>query len=205
MILRDRRLVSRMLSGDETAFNEFFEEVFPGLYRFAMARMNHDADSAEEVVQATLCAAISKLGTYRGEAALFTWLCTFCRHEISAHFLRTRRQPQTIDLVEDSPEVAAALESLWAMTGDGPEHSLRRREIERLVHVTLDHLPGRYANALEWKYVEGLPVIEIASRLGLSSKAAESLLTRAREAFRDGFSTLIRGRVGGGSALPADS
>ena len=37
---------------------------------------------------------------------------------------------------------------------------------------------------LEWKYVDGLPVQEIAQRLAIGPKAAESLLTRAREAFR---------------------
>ena len=54
----------------------------------------------------------------------------------------------------------------------------------------LDGLPARYGDALEWKYVEGLPVVEIAARLAVSPKAAESLLTRAREAFRDAFATL---------------
>jgi len=179
-----------MLAGDERSFNEFFEGYFPVLYRFAMARMNQDADGAEEVAQSTLCKAISKLGTYRGEASLLTWLCTFCRHEISAFFERTSRVRRAVVLSEEVPEVAAALESLSALSGDGPEDSLQRKEIARLVHVTLDQLPARYADALEWKYIEGLPVAEIADRLALSPKAAESLLTRAREAFRDGFSTL---------------
>jgi DNA-directed RNA polymerase specialized sigma24 family protein len=53
--------------------------------------------------------------------------------------------------------------------------------------VTLDALPRRYGDALEWKYVLGLTVEEIAGRLGLGPKAAASLLTRARQAFRDGF------------------
>ena len=58
--------------------------------------------------------------------------------------------------------------------------------------VALDQLPQHYGNALEWKYLEGLPVKEIASRLKLSPKAAESLLTRAREAFRECFTSLTR-------------
>ena len=179
-----------MLAGDERSFNEFFDGYFPVLYRFAMARMSQDADGAEEVAQSTLCRAISKLGTYRGEASLLTWLCTFCRHEISAFFERTRRVRRAVLLSEEVPEVAAALESLSALSEEGPEDSLRRKEIARLVHLTLDRLPVRYADALEWKYIEGLPVTEIADRLALSLKAAESLLTRAREAFRDGFSAL---------------
>jgi RNA polymerase sigma-70 factor (ECF subfamily) len=180
-----------MLAGDERAFDEFFEGHFPGLFRFALTRLGHDADAAEEVAQETLCKAIAKLGTFRGEAALFTWLCTFCRHEISAFYKRNGVAARRVDLIEDTPEVRAALESLGGMFED-PEQALDRAEIGRLVQVALDRLPPHYGNALEWKYLEELPVKEIASRLKLSPKAAESLLTRARAAFRDGFASLTR-------------
>ena len=188
---RDRSLARRMLAGQERAFDDFFDEYFRRLMRFAMTRMNRDAAGAEEVVQSTLMGAITKMGTWRGEASLFTWLCSFCRHEISAFYERANRQPPSIDLAEESPEARAILESLTAPLDDGPERALGRQEVARLVHVTLDQLPGHYASVLEWKYIQGLPVVEIASRLGVSPKAAESLLTRAREAFRDGFSGLM--------------
>lgn len=86
-----------------------------------------------------------------------------------------------VELVEDLPEVRAALDSLDA---------LQKRETARLVQVVLDRLPSRYGDALEWKYIEGLSVAEIAERLGVATKAAESLLSRARAAFRDAFSAV---------------
>lgn len=195
----------RLLAGDEAAFEACFDGYFPGLYRFALPRLRHDADAAEEVTQATLCRVFSKLDTYRGEAALFTWMCTFCRHEILAFHERAGRRPVTVTLVEDSAEVAGALESLWALTGTGPEERLRREEIARRVHVTLDRLPSRYAAALEWKYIDGDSVKEIATRLGLSGKAAESLLTRARLAFRDGFTALTDPAGARGTPVPETS
>ena len=191
----DLKLASQVLSGDERAFDRFFGENFPGLYRFALLRVDRHEDAAEEVAQATLCKAIDKLGTYRGEAALFTWLCTLCRHEISAYYGKRERPASRVDLVEDNPEVRAALESLGAAQ-DGPEQSLGRSEIARLVQVTLDRLPARYGAALELKYMEELSVKDIAERLDLTPKAAESLLTRAREAFRDGFLVVSRQGVG---------
>jgi RNA polymerase sigma factor (sigma-70 family) len=100
-----------------------------------------------------------------------------------------------VGLVEDSPEIAAALESLSVLTAGDPDEEMRRREISRLVQVTLDRLPERYGSALRWKYIEGVSVREIGTRLEVSAKAAESVLTRAREAFRDGFSTLSRGSI----------
>lgn len=129
----DKALVRRMLAGDEMAFEEFFEAYFSGLYRFAVARLDGNADAAEDVVQATLCRAIAKLATYRGEAALLTWLCTFCRHEISAYHGRRQRRVQETPLVEDTPEIRAALESIGAASVDRPDERLRRRELGRLV------------------------------------------------------------------------
>jgi RNA polymerase sigma-70 factor (ECF subfamily) len=184
--MEDRELARRMRAGDQRAFEAFFDGHFPAVYRFALARVGHDPDAAEEVAQAALCKAVAKIHTYRGEAALLTWLCTFCRHEIAAHHARLARHP-VVDLPEDRWEVAAALDSLGIQ---GPEQSMERREVGRLVHLALDRLPPRYADALEWKYVDGLTVEAIAGRMETSAKAVESLLTRAREAFRDAFATL---------------
>jgi RNA polymerase sigma-70 factor (ECF subfamily) len=54
-----------------------------------------------------------------------------------------------------------------------------------LIQAALDALPDRYGDVLEWKYVDGLSVKQIAQRLGVGPKAAESLLSRARGAFRE--------------------
>ena len=188
----DRFLVARMVRGDEVAFGEFFESHFPALFRFAMPRVAHDAQVAEDVVQAALCSAVRKLASYRGEAALLTWLCTFCRHEISAHFEKVSRVPPMVELLDDIPEVRAALESL--RPAERPEAALQRNETSRLVQIVLDRLPGHYGDALEWKYIDGLSVAEIAERLNVSMKAAESMLTRARTSFRDAFTAAHGGR-----------
>jgi RNA polymerase sigma-70 factor (ECF subfamily) len=187
---QDRILVARMLRGEETAFEEFFHENFARLFRFAMTRVDHDSGAAEEAVQATLCRAVSSLKGYRGEASLFTWLCTICRNEIHAWRERRGDLSRAVELTEDSPAIRAALEALNPAGVPGPEELVHRSELGRLVQVALDHLPPAYGDALEWKYIEGLPVKEIAARLNLGPKAAESLLTRARQAFREGFAVL---------------
>jgi RNA polymerase sigma-70 factor (ECF subfamily) len=185
----DRELVRRMLAGQEEAFGLFFEGHFARLYRFALARLGRDDDAAEDIVQSTLCKAIKELATYRGEAALFTWLCTFCRHEISAYYRRRGRlRPER--LIEDSPEIRSALESL-AAADPSAEGEIQREQIARLVQVALDSLPASYGDALEWKYIQGMSVRQVAERMEIGLKAAESLLTRAREAFRETFTVLL--------------
>jgi len=188
-VQRDLDLARRLRTADEAAFADFFAEYFPRVYRFARVRLGGDDDAAEEVAQTTLIGALAKIGTYRGEAALFTWLCTFCRREISAWFERTGRTAR-VSLTDDSAETRAVLDAIAALSRDDPEQEYERRELSRLVHDTLDHLPGKYGEVLVWKYLEGMPVGEIGRRLGLSYKAAESLLTRARLAFREGFALM---------------
>ena len=62
-----------------------------------------------------------------------------------------------------------------------------------MVQVALDSLPGRYADALELKYLQELSVRDIAARLGVSPKAAESSTVSARDAFRDAFAAVRSG------------
>ena len=187
----DKKLVARLLKGDRRSFDAFFNSYFLRMYRFALVRMDHDHDLAEETAQEVLCQAISKMATYRGEASLYAWMCTFCRHEISKQWKASKRALGDTALREDDPEIQAALESLLSATSYNPDVALYQTEISRLVKVALDNVPALYADALESKYVHGMSVREIAKRVGRSSKAVESILSRAREAFRDSFGTLI--------------
>jgi RNA polymerase sigma-70 factor (ECF subfamily) len=189
MASTDRDLTRRLRAGDECAFESFFAEYFPRLYRFARVRVGGDDDAAEEVTQATLIRALAKIGTYRGEAALFTWLCTLGRREIAAWFERAGRDAHQV-LLDDLPDARAVLDAIATLSDDDPERAYERRELSRVVHAALDHLPGKYGDALVWRYLEGASVEEIARRLDLSYKAAESLLSRARQAFRDAFAPL---------------
>lgn len=176
----DLQLARRMLAGDEEAFEAFGERYPRALYRFAFARLDGDRELTRELVQTAICKALSKLESYRGEASLLTWLCACCRNEILMH-LRARQGAPGETALDDDLRPAAGLGG----TGPGsPEIAVLRRETETLVHMALDVLPGRYAEALEAKYFERLSVRQVAARLEVGEKAAESLLTRARQAFK---------------------
>ena len=187
----DRLLVQAMLAGDERAFTTFFDTYFPRVYRFALPRLNRNPDAAKDVVQGTLIKAMRALSTWRGEAAMFTWLCQICRREIADHVRAQRRHSDKVVLIEDSAEVRAALESIESPAADDPLHRADRADLKRLVHAVLDSLPSRYGEALEWKYMEGRSVEEIGERLGIGHTAAQSLLARARVAFREGVEAVF--------------
>jgi RNA polymerase sigma-70 factor (ECF subfamily) len=188
--LDDKRLANQLLAGDRKAFDRLFEDNFARLYRFAIARLADDPEGAREVVQMTLTRAIRKIHTYRAESAMFTWLCAICRNEISDWFRRQGRYREHIVLVEDRPEIQAAVDSIEAPGLETPERHYQRVEAVRLIQVALDKLPAKYGNVLEWKYVEGCSVKEIAARLNIGAEATQSLLARAKRAFADVYGTL---------------
>lgn len=187
----DKKLVRRLLAGDEQAFNSFYDDNSARLYRFALARVADDPDSARDITQVTLTRALRKLHTYRAEAALFTWLCAICRNELSDWLARHGRYREHIVLTEDFPEIRAAVESIHAPDDDSPEIVYRREQSLRLIQVALDRLPARYGDVLEWKYIEGWSVKEIATRLDLGQEATQSILARAKRSFAEVYSALM--------------
>jgi len=188
--LDDKRLAKQLLDGDKQAFDIFFDDNFARLYRFAIARMPDDPQSARDVVQVALTKALRNMHTYRAESALFTWLCAICRNELSDWLARNARYREHIVLSEDFPEVQAAVDSFNAPESTSPEENYRRTERIRLIQVALDRLPANYGNVLEWKYIEGRSINEISERLALGNEATQSLLARAKRAFAEVYSTM---------------
>ncbi len=175
----DHELVQRVLRKERAAFDLFFDRYFGRLYRFCGTRIDDDA-AVEDIVQVVLHKALRNLASYRGEASLLTWLCQICRHEIANWRAVQKRQGAEI-AIDDHAEARAVLESLQV---DRDDELIDR---QRLVQLTLDHLPDHYGKALEWKYLEGLSVNEIAQRLRMNIVSVQSLLARARTAFRRGY------------------
>jgi RNA polymerase sigma-70 factor (ECF subfamily) len=189
--LNDATLVKAMLAGDERAFQLFFETYFPRVYRFALPRLAGDVEATREVVQTTLTKAVRNLAGYRSDAALFSWLCQICRHQIVDYLRANKRHSERIVLSDDSPQVRAALEAIETPVEDDPQRRLSRAEARALVQSVLDRLPSRYGDVLEWKYIEGRSVIEIGELLGVGQIAAQSVLARARTAFREALETVF--------------
>ncbi|MEO1369974.1 MAG: sigma-70 family RNA polymerase sigma factor [Acidobacteriota bacterium] len=172
---QERRLLRDLDRGDRAAFDRFVATYSPAIWRYAQTRLG--ADAAADVVQSTLLAAIERLDSFRGDGALGAWLISICRHQVAE--IRRRqgvrsRYATSGDIDLDRVET----------TDPSPGDDYDRREQRASVHAALDLLTPPYGDVLEWKYLEEASVKEIAARLEVSPKAAESTLTRARAAFR---------------------
>ena len=183
MFQEDLQLARRLIDGDPHTFHLFMDAYAQRLAAFVMRRTGADHASAEDIVQDTLIRAIRALPQFRGEASLFTWLCQICRSEMVDQHRKAVRRPQTVSL-DAHPQIATLVDARAASedvllgpsgAGGGSEAAILR---------SLALIPERYARALEWKYGDEVSVDEIGRMLGIGAVAAQSLLARAREAFR---------------------
>ena len=180
----DRALVARMAMGDQAAFDQFFRASASRLASFVVRRSGLDPATVEDIVQSTLIKAMRNLGSYRGEASLYTWLTQICLHELADVTRKSARRPSHASL--DEPATLSRLSpQLHASPIFEPEATVDAELHRAAVMSVLNALPAHYAMALEAKYGDGLAVAEIAELLGVTPIAAQSVLARAREAFRE--------------------
>jgi RNA polymerase sigma-70 factor (ECF subfamily) len=180
----DRNLVTRMRTGEQRAFDEFFAMCSTRLAAYAARRSGLNSYSVEDVVQNTLIKAIRNLNSYRGEAALLTWVTEICRHELADFHRKEARRPthESLDTTETASTAVRQISVPEQMEPPGEWDSMMRRTA---VMRAFEALPKQYAVALEAKYGDGLSVEDIAQLLEVTPIAAQSLLARARQAFRE--------------------
>lgn len=144
------------------------------LRKFIAQKIANEQD-IEEILQESLIAAVDCLPLYSGKSTLFTWICGIARHEIADYYRKKKIKTFLFSHLPWLEELAN--EAL------GPEQVFMRRELENKVRATLSQLSEGYAEILRLKYYQGLTVAQIAEKLNETTKAIESRLTRARQAF----------------------
>jgi RNA polymerase sigma-70 factor (ECF subfamily) len=177
----DRQLARRVLDGDEQGFRVFFDRYAPLLVGFVLRRSGSGFAAAEDVVQDVMIKAMRSLPQYRAEASLYTWLCQICRSEMADSRRRDARRPVALSMDADG-SAAAAVYNLPAPV------ELQGGADEGVLQV-LKGLPEHHARILEMKYGDEQSVEEIARNLGITVTAAQSLLARARNGFREDWLT----------------
>jgi RNA polymerase sigma-70 factor (ECF subfamily) len=185
-VLDEQDLIERMRRGEQQAFDQFFDAFASRLAAFAARRCSLDAAALEDVVQVTMINAMRGLGSFRGGSTLFTWLCQICRNHLADVRRKADRQPkvQSLEQLEEkAPGTVVALTDFRDPLDEVAEDSTRSA-----VRRAVNQLPATYARILELRFGDDLTVPEIAKILQLSESATESRLSRARQAFREGWS-----------------
>ena len=171
--LTDGELATLSIAGREAAFAEIMRRHRQSIFRMVRACVG-EADEALDLLQETFVAAHQALPRYDGDRSMRAWLSTIainkCRDWGRRRRLRTmlwRTDP--IDAAHDMPDDAIAPD---VQTAD-------RAELAR-VNAAIVRLPARLRETLILRTIEGLGQAETAEVLGISEKAVETRLYRAR-------------------------
>jgi RNA polymerase sigma-70 factor (ECF subfamily) len=163
-------LVNRVLAGDPAAERELYETHVDRVYRLAY-RMTGDSTQAEEYTQETFIKVYDRLATFRGEAALSTWI-TSVAVSVILNGMRTakRRREREHDL-EKADRI---------MTRE------RRADpdLKTRLKAAVDRLPEGLRTVFLMHDVEGFTHQEIADSMGLAEGTSKANLSRARAQLR---------------------
>jgi RNA polymerase sigma-70 factor (ECF subfamily) len=143
---------------------ELYDEALPQVYGYLLSRCGQRA-LAEDLTAETFLAAVKADGPLS-----VGWLIGVARHKLADHWRRQAREERSLALVPAEPEP-------WE---DGVLDAVTAREV-------LDRLGPHHRLALTLRYLDGLPVPEVARLLDRTLHATEALLVRARTAFRRAY------------------
>jgi len=172
---------------DETILIQTYRDSVHALYRFVYLRCGGDRSLTEDVVQETWLRAVKAWREKGLPDSPMAWLKTVARNLLSNHF---RRQP-TISIETLPPGWTADLSGDGGQDWGEPDHA-------RLLSWGLARLRPPQARLLEAFHLEGKAVAEIASELGLSERAVEGRLRRARLKLRKQLEPVVRSLTGEG-------
>lgn len=159
-----------------------FKDYAPKIYALAR-RFGFDADEAEDGVQEVFVKVQRRIATFRGEAALSTWLYQVAVNALRDHRRRQQRLSRPLPFLnpgagEDEGEPA---EQRFPAAGLTPADEAARAERKQIVRAALDSLPARFREVLVLRELEGWSYRDIARVLELPQGTVESRIFRARE------------------------
>jgi RNA polymerase sigma-70 factor (ECF subfamily) len=173
-VWRERGLRSATLAGNENAWRTWYEESYPGLAAYVAWRCAGLRDLADEVLQETWLTAVRRLRHFDPKRGSFAdWLRGIAANVLRNQFRRRARRASRLRPL-NGPYTA-------------PADNADRGKAESVARA-LAQLPEHYEAVLRAKYLDQQTVDQIAADRNETPKAIESLLTRARQAFREVYS-----------------
>ena len=169
----DRTSVAKACGGDSEAFRSLVERHSRYVFNVAY-RLTGSAPDAEDIVQDTFLKAYRQLSRFEARADFRTWIHRIAVNR-SIDLIRSRKHRELGQDPEDLERGADA----GVPVGAGPDRLLLSVEIRERVSEGLAHLTPSERLAFTLRHVEGLPIREVASAMGLKTEAAKNSIFRA--------------------------
>ena len=163
----DNILIKAMADGDMGAFSEIYKRFAPGTRRF-VAGMVKDRAKAEDIVQNIFLKLLTARPTFENAVAFKNWLFVCARNEVIST-LRSKWE-SNVEKVEAFPERVS--------------EGIQLETTRFLLDSILVKMPRRRSEVFRMSRLEGLPVEEIAARMGISERTVQKHLEIANKEVR---------------------
>jgi RNA polymerase sigma-70 factor, ECF subfamily len=169
-------LITRVLAGDRLAGRELYDAHAPKVFRLAY-RMTCDEDMARECTQDTFVRAFAKLGDFRQQAALATWIHRIAVSTVLEAMRSKRRRSARFVDIDEARHVAT----------DGDTHDV---ELMTRLEQAVEKLPEIYRTALIMHDLEGYTHAAIADALNIAEGTSKTRVAQARAKLRGALAVL---------------
>jgi len=173
-------LIARSRRGDQEAIAELVGRHYATSLRVARSIL-HNEQEAEDAVQNAYSAAFRCLDSYRQDARFATWIT---RIVVNQSIMRLRRQHRARCVSLEEMVAERSLSRFFTSHEPTPEDAVGRREVAAVLLRAVGRLPETLRLAYTLHAVKGLPLDEVARKLGLTIAAAKTRVFRARMALR---------------------
>lgn len=185
--LSDLDLARGVSNGDEGALKNLYDIYADLLFAYIKHLLSENPHVvAEDIWQETLLSAIRGMASFRGDSRLFTWMCGIAKRKV-ADYRRQRKISMNLNYTTAMNNLGYLLEKNVL-----PEDYVIQEATRRHVVEVLGSIRPKYQKILIQRYIDGSRVGEIAKSIGKTYKATESLLSRARQAFKSSFIKLSK-------------
>jgi RNA polymerase sigma-70 factor (ECF subfamily) len=178
----EARLVEGLRAGEEWAYETLIQKFQQPVYNL-VTRLLADPAEACDVVQEVFLKVFRKIGSFRGDSSLKTWIYRIAVNEAHNHSRWHGRHHRNQVGLEDSGEARSVSESLVS-PGVSPYDYVLGQEQQHLLEAALAELNPAFRSVLVLRDVEDLSYEEIAEVLQLPLGTVKSRILRGREALR---------------------
>jgi len=170
--------VLRLKANEDAAYDELVRTYNASIFHVAY-RMLGDTAEASDVVQEIFIKVFRNIGSFKGQAALKTWIFRIALSEIlnRLRWWKSRHRSSTVSL-DDQPN---GHEHYVPDSGPSPEEMLESKERDLAIQQALGKLSSEHRSIIVLRDIEGFSYTEIADVLGISMGTVKSRLARGRE------------------------
>jgi RNA polymerase sigma-70 factor (ECF subfamily) len=179
--IEDRQLIARLQARDEAAVHELAERYGSRIYQLALRQMKNRED-AEEVTQDVLVKVYRKIGAFRGDSALSSWIYRITFNTAMSRLRNSRlaRAAEQRDKGRDGDDDRQRALREPADWSNMPDEALLRAQLRQAVVTAIQELPEIYRVPVVLRDIEGLTTEEASTRLHVKDQTLKSRLHRGR-------------------------